>query len=91
MFVGRKNEFIQLNRIDCLNKASLIVVRGRRRIGKSTLIEQFSKNHSNFIEIQGLAPRENLTNEDQLLLFCERMLRQLSLLSLPFMNWGFAF
>jgi AAA+ ATPase superfamily predicted ATPase len=91
MFVGRKNELIELDRINRLNKASLVVVRGRRRIGKSTLIAQFSKNHSNFIEIQGLAPRESLTNEDQLSHFCESMSRELKLPSLPFKNWGDAF
>ncbi len=32
------------------------VSRGRRRIGKSTLLKQFAKNAANYMNIQGLSP-----------------------------------
>jgi predicted AAA+ superfamily ATPase len=56
MFYGRHLELEKLRRLDELEKAALIVCMGRRRIGKSTLIEQYAENFKNFIEIQGLAP-----------------------------------
>jgi len=44
MFVGRDKEIKQLSHLLTLKKASIVVCRGRRRIGKSTLIQQFGKN-----------------------------------------------
>ena len=38
-------------------KAGLIVCLGRRRIGKSRLIQEFAKKIPNYLEIQGLGPR----------------------------------
>lgn len=75
MFLGRKYEFEQLDTIAGLKKSSLVVCKGRRRIGKSSLIAEFGKRAGCFIELQGLPPRENLSNEDQLDYFA----RQLSL------------
>ena len=46
MFVGRVEELKQLLDLFDLKKASLVVCRGRRRIGKSTLIQQFGKKAS---------------------------------------------
>ena len=37
-FIGRKEELKQLNMLFKKNTASLVVVKGRRRIGKSRLI-----------------------------------------------------
>lgn len=42
-FVGRKKELQQLSLLLKKASASLIVVKGRRRIGKSRLIEEFGK------------------------------------------------
>ena len=66
MFVGRKTELEQLNRLWALGKSSLVVCRGRRRIGKSELIRQFGKTAKQFYEIQGLAPRQGIGAQDQL-------------------------
>ena len=59
MFVGRKEE---LDQLDCLwnkvAKTSLVTVRGRRRIGKSTLVEHFAqKSGARFLKIEGLSPK----------------------------------
>ncbi len=43
-FVGRKAEFAILKRFLRKKTASMIVIRGRRRIGKSRLIEEFAKD-----------------------------------------------
>lgn len=45
MFIGRQYELEQLNIFFKQNKADLAVCCGRRRIGKSTLIEYAAKNH----------------------------------------------
>ena len=43
-FIGRKIELEKLKSVLELRSASLIVINGRRRIGKSRLIEEFAKN-----------------------------------------------
>ena len=42
-FIGRKAELKILTRLANKRSASLVVIRGRRRIGKSRLIEEFAK------------------------------------------------
>ena len=91
MFVGRDYEIEQLRRISKLPKASLVVCRGRRRIGKSTLIEQFAQVFPHFYEFQGLAPREQMTNADQLENFGNQLNTQLNLPHLKLRNWNEAF
>jgi AAA+ ATPase superfamily predicted ATPase len=90
-FAGRKNELAQLTNIRKLKKASLIVVSGRRRIGKSTLIKEFSKQFKYFYEFQGLAPREAADNQSQL----DHFAQQLKLLfgggKIKFDSWSEAF
>lgn len=54
-FVGRKAELEKLKSFIQKKIASLIVIRGRRRIGKSRLVEEFAKNHTFFL-FAGLAP-----------------------------------
>jgi len=66
--------------------AGLVVCRGRRRIGKSTLIEKFGKG-KRFYEFYGLAPRAGITNEHQLKHFGELMGTAFGLPALRFENW----
>ena len=44
IFLGRKQELARLLRLRRLKKAALVVIKGRRRVGKSTLVEEFAKN-----------------------------------------------
>ena len=70
MFVGRQNELDTLARLWRKDSASLVVCSGRRRIGKSTLIEEFAaRSKCRFIEIVGLAPDAKMNNEKQLVNF----------------------
>lgn len=64
-FIGRKQELQKLQRLLKKSSASLIVVRGRRRIGKSRLIEEFGKGHKTYI-FSGIPPTEKTNKEDQL-------------------------
>ncbi len=44
MFVGRKDELNKLNQLYKRNEFQMVVIYGRRRIGKTTLINEFVKN-----------------------------------------------
>ena len=73
-FFGREEELGLLQDLWDKPGSSLVVCSGRRRIGKSTLIEHFARRSKcRFIEIVGLPPDEGIANEAQLKNFCERL------------------
>ena len=73
-FIGRKDYLEKLAALWMKNRASLAVVSGRRRIGKSTLVEEFARRSGcDFIEIVGLPPEKTMTNQRQIDNFCERL------------------
>lgn len=73
LFVGRKKEMQELKDLLKKKSASFVVVKGRRRIGKSRLLDEFSKDKSLF-KFTGLAPQPNTTKQSQL----DEFSRQLS-------------
>ena len=78
MFVGREKEIMSLSELWEKRTASLVVCRGRRRIGKSTLIEEFARiSKATLVKLEGLAPKQGVTNKTQL----ESFARQLGALS----------
>lgn len=91
MFVGREKELKLLEGLFDLKKAAIAVCTGRRRIGKSTLIQQFGKKATTFLEFQGLPPREGITKKDQLNSFSEQLAKQTSLPKLHLESWFQAF
>jgi len=64
MFVGRKKELESLNGLWKKNIASFVVIKGRRRIGKSRLIEKFAEN-IHFVSFSGLPPHPKIKAQDQ--------------------------
>lgn len=64
---------------------------GRRRIGKSTLIEEFARQFPSFIAIQGLAPEIHSSNQDQLDHFATRMSIIFDTRKEHFEDWSEAF
>lgn len=46
MFIGRKKELAVLERLYKSEKFEFLVLYGKRRIGKTTLINEFSKDKS---------------------------------------------
>ena len=77
MFIGREDDLTQLAGLWDKRVASLVTCRGRRRVGKSTLIEEFAKRTAeNFIVIEGLAPRKGMSDERQRKNFCQRLAEQ---------------
>lgn len=71
-FIGRREELEELRRHARKRVASLIVVKGRRRIGKSRLIEEFSKEYRNYIFV-GVMPTEKTTKQTQLAEFASQL------------------
>ncbi|HMO18503.1 MAG TPA: ATP-binding protein [Oligoflexia bacterium] len=90
-FYGRKEELEELERLKGKRTSSLVCLMGRRRIGKSTLIEQFSKKFKKFIYIQGLGPEASSNNEKQLDNFSEVLSIQLNSRKEHFTDWTQAF
>lgn len=64
IFVGRKEELQDLSLLLKKKTASLVVVQGRRRIGKSRLIQEFAKGFR-FYEFAGIAPNPKTTAQSQ--------------------------
>ena len=66
-FYGRDEQIADLERLWSKRTASLVTCRGRRRIGKSTLIERFAEvSGARFIMIEGLRPAKGLSNNSEL-------------------------
>ncbi|MBF0315674.1 MAG: ATP-binding protein [Oligoflexia bacterium] len=91
MFIGRRKELEQLNQLKTKKMASLVCITGRRRIGKSCLIQEFSKKFKSFIEIQGLSPGETLSSKDQLIHFATKLSLRFNTRQEYFENWTMAF
>ena len=73
-FFGRENLLEQLAALWRRSTATLVTCRGRRRIGKSTLIAQFAKTErASFWDFEGLAPQPKMTNRDQLAAFSRQL------------------
>ena len=57
--------------------SSLVTCRGRRRIGKSTLIKEFArKTEARFLKIEGARPEDGFSNRDELRVFAEQLAAQ---------------
>lgn len=63
-FIGRKEELASLAKLLKKKSASLVVVQGRRRIGKSRLIEEFAKDYT-FFQFSGLFPTTGTTPQSE--------------------------
>lgn len=74
-FVGREKELDRLEPLLGKKTASLVVVKGRRRVGKSRLIKHFAKGHK-FYSFVGLAPTKNTTAQSQRDEFARQLSRE---------------
>ena len=80
MFFGREDQLSCLSQLWKKRTSSLVTCRGRRRIGKSSLIETFAaRSRCRFIEISGAAIQPKMNNADQLSHFCEQLADQSTL------------
>lgn len=86
-FIGRKKELESLNGLLRKKSSSLVVIRGRRRIGKSRLAEEYAASFSKAYILTGIPPERGVTAEVQRAEF----LRQLQEYRLPIYSsddWG---
>ena len=91
-FIGRKEYLDDLETLWRKRSSSLVACRGRRRIGKSRLFREFAARTAEvYIEIEGLAPDADTTNEDQLRGFAESLAAQTGAEDTPPSNWLNAF
>lgn len=90
IFIGRKVELERLEALYQKKSPSLVVIKGRRRIGKSRLISEFASMNSmkKFWSFAGLAPQEGVTAQEQR----DHFARQLSLIQkippMTFLDWS---
>ena len=76
-FVGRTKELLLLNALWHKDKASLVVVKGRRRIGKSRLIAEFGKNYR-YYSFAGSPPNSSTDAQSERDDFTKQLYRQFS-------------
>jgi AAA+ ATPase superfamily predicted ATPase len=90
-FIGRKSELQKLEKLRKKPSASLICILGRRRIGKSALIEHWGQSFHSFFEVQGLGPEQKISKEDQLEHFAEEMATKFKIPKPSLSSWDMAF
>lgn len=90
-FIGRQQELARLLETTRKSSASFVVVRGRRRVGKSRLIEEFSHHFDHYHVFTGLAPDKDTTAEHQLKEFSRQMARQFNTARAVYEDWSDAF
>ncbi|MBP5542954.1 MAG: ATP-binding protein [Kiritimatiellae bacterium] len=76
-FFGREGEIGDLMALWGKRGGSLVTCRGRRRIGKSTLIEMFAKkSKARFIRIEGVRPKPGYSDATELKTFARELAAQ---------------
>ena len=91
-FIGREEQLERLSGLWRKGTPSLVTCRGRRRIGKSTLVEEFARRTAkHFIRFAGLPPAPGQTNADQLKEFAGQLSAQTGEPREKFSDWSDAF
>jgi AAA+ ATPase superfamily predicted ATPase len=90
-FIGRKNELKKLQELQQSFRqkglASLVVIKGRRRIGKSRLAEEYAKGQR-FLMFSGIPPTDNVTPQSQRDTFARQFSQNFCLPPLQFADWS---
>ena len=89
-FVGRKSEREKLAILHRRRGAHLVVVKGRRRIGKSRLMLEFIKKKPS-LSFTGLAPIEGVSAQSQRDFFARQLASQIQTPPMTFSDWSDAF
>lgn len=90
-FIGRVEELSLLEKLCRSPRSSMVVIKGRRRIGKSRLVTEFAKNKT-FLSFAGLAPIKDVSAQDQRNVFASQLSSLFKLPPFTFSDWldGFA-
>lgn len=86
-FIGRQTELDALNTLLTKRTASLVVVKGRRRIGKSRLLEEFCQDKKAYF-FRGLAPHTGITAQMQRDEFVRQLTQLTSLPEIQVDDWS---
>lgn len=86
-FFGRKEEYEMLKALLLKSSSSLVVIRGRRRIGKSRLAQEFSKLFQKHYVFTGLPPTKKTTSASQRKEF-RRQMQEMGMASYGADDWG---
>ena len=89
-FIGRKQELEKLQALHRKPVPSLVVVKGRRRIGKSRLIAEFASQtpKHKLWSFSGLSPQEGITAQTQRDYFAKQLASFLKMPPLTFQDWS---
>jgi len=87
-FIGRQQELKDLKLLLARKTAALVVIKGRRRIGKSRLIEEFARGKK-FVRFEGVPPTRQTTAQAQREEFARQIYNQLGVPGLQgIKDWG---
>lgn len=90
IFLGRQKELSKLKQLFNKKSASLVAITGRRRIGKSTLIEKFATG-VRLLRFSGIPPEKQVTAQDQRDIFSQQLGNQCNLPGLKSDDWASLF
>ena len=85
-FIGRQRELDLLEGLLKKKSASLVVIRGRRRVGKSRLIKEFASDKNSLI-FSGLPPVPGITKQRQLDDFSMQLSKNLGMPKVQASDW----
>lgn len=86
-FIGRDKDLELLQELFKKRVASFVVMRGRRRIGKSRLIKEFGKSARCHV-FTGVPPDEETTRQSQLDEFADQIVREFGGPRIRVDSWG---
>lgn len=89
-FIGRATELAELKMLSEARRANLVILEGRRRIGKTRLVEEFARGHR-FLQFVGLAPSQAADAQAQRDEFARLLAVQTGLPKLSSDDWGTLF
>ncbi len=90
-FIGRQREMQRLQALQAKKTASFVLVKGRRRVGKSRLIQEFSQYFDVFYSFSGLPPDKKTRAKHQLEEFSRQMAREFKAAPAYYNDWSDVF
>lgn len=87
-FIGRQYELNRLKKLTNHKHASMVLVKGRRRIGKSRLLEVFGEQFDHCYIFSGLPPEEGIGAAEQRTEFARQLEAAFDLRGLKSDEWG---
>lgn len=91
-FIGRKQELKRLQMLFDQKRSSIVVIKGRRRIGKSRLASEFARiANCRFLTFTGMTPDPKITAQQQLDHFANQLCLQIGIPNVTFKDWNDAF